>query len=203
MSIEFLSIDDNKIDSSYYSAWEPYEEVVEAIIEEMKKYSKIYENPNAKSILLKSAGIQGSGYWSDTVFPLLAHLGEDKYYVSPIKERWNFGTKRCGWLYDLSWLKCDEGKDWKKAKELVLACELEWSTNKDALLEDYLKIHFSYAKIKLFICEENNFIRSDEFEKFARKCSGLILIVFPKKSGAKKGLKIWLNPPKEKHTIES
>jgi len=56
------------------------------------------------------------------------------------------------WLWDLCWARMNIGaKGWQGFHGLWLACEIEWSQNKNAVFGDFLKLTVAKADYRLFI----------------------------------------------------
>lgn len=67
-------------------------------------------------------------------------------------ETWETGGE---WLFDVVWVKGttnSEGKhDWRNCSGLALACESEWTMGQYSVLEDFFKLTFAVADLRLFI----------------------------------------------------
>ena len=70
------------------------------------------------------------------------------------------------WLFDVCWADCrSAGKargDWEDLYALPLACEIEWSQNWRATVNDFLRLTVADADIKLFIFACANFRDAQE-----------------------------------------
>ena len=90
--------------------------------------------------------------WTALIKKILKEIGEhNNFLVGPNPEIYLMQ-----WLFDFIWLEHDprvsEKYQWMNAPKLVLACESEWrSEDKWHILQDFLKLSFSNARIKLFI----------------------------------------------------
>ncbi len=63
-------------------------------------------------------------------------------------------------MFDLTWVRAKvvSGKlAWQETQGLALACECEWERDKDRLLEDFYKLTFAVADLRLFIYENHPF----------------------------------------------
>jgi len=97
---------------------------------------------------------QRNTYWTRRVKECLKELGEKQgLLVFPELKTGKFEGQ---WLFDLVWVdaKPDDSKkglDWKGTRGLKLACECEWTSKEEHVLEDFLKLTFAIADIRLFI----------------------------------------------------
>ena len=95
-----------------------------------------------------------STYWTQRVKETLKQLGEEEGLL--VFPKLEMGKFKGQWLFDLVWVdaKQDETKkefDWKGTRGLKLACESEWTPKEGHLLEDFLKLTFAIADVRLFI----------------------------------------------------
>jgi hypothetical protein len=93
-------------------------------------------------------------HWTHIIKDKLFELGRSHgYLVYPIAEQ---GSYKHEWMFDLVWvdakLENSSNKfDWKSTRGLKLACECEWKTGEDDLLEDFFKLTFALSDLRLFI----------------------------------------------------
>ena len=77
------------------------------------------------------------------------------------------------WLFDISWYEGSEDADkignWRYAKRLVMACECEWQRSADYILDDFLKLAWSNAELRIFIYA-NVLMQGDHHEHPAPIC---------------------------------
>jgi hypothetical protein len=97
-------------------------------------------------------------FWTNMILFTLHNLGvENNYLVFPKlkKDYGNFINWFTGeWMLDLVWVDAgikNDNCDWKKTRGLKLGCECEWSATEDNILEDFFKLTFSNAELKIFI----------------------------------------------------
>lgn len=103
-------------------------------------------NEQANSLYEKDASqAQRTKAFKEALF----HLGEVKhnFQVWGLKEK---DRLKGEWLWDICWIRC--GKDWKDFRGVYLACEIEWVSGYEILLEDFLKLTVANADFRLFIC---------------------------------------------------
>ena len=106
----------------------------------------------------------GSKPWTKAVLGSLNDLGTHMgYLVYP--QRTSSGKLSGEWMFDFVWLdarsdKSGVGFDWRFLRNLKLACECEWSTAEENILEDFHKLTFIDAEIRLFIYT-NVMVQSD------------------------------------------
>jgi len=100
-----------------------------------------------------SADWKSDGYWTQTTKKALSDMGTQRgYLVYPQEEKGGFHGQ---WLFDLVWVDArrDEAGhfDYKETRGLKLACESEWKANEESILEDFIKLTFAFADLRLFI----------------------------------------------------
>ena len=80
------------------------------------------------------------------------------------------------WLWDVTWADCPkdrEGRyDWRQLRQVVLACEIEWKTDDDSLLEDFLKLTVCDAGYRLFVFTHVTNRLREQFEMLMNACPG-------------------------------
>ena len=86
--------------------------------------------------------------WTATFKKTLRKLGKERGY-----EVWaKFDDEpNSGWLWDLCWARCDKAHPLQTLSHIALACEIEWTTGDDYLLEDFLKLTVCDAGFRVFI----------------------------------------------------
>lgn len=94
-------------------------------------------------------------YWTAQVKEQLSNIGTDLgFLVYPIKDKAT-GKFKEEWLFDLVWVDARRNEsgqfDYKETRGLKLACESEWNASQDSILDDFLKLTFAYADLRLFI----------------------------------------------------
>ena len=92
--------------------------------------------------------------WTSEIKYMLENLAQQ--FNSICYPRTDVEKASSEWLFDIAWIKVDESAKkvapiCKKASGLLLACECEWKTNEDRILEDLLKLAFIDADYRLFI----------------------------------------------------
>lgn len=100
--------------------------------------------------------------WTSKVKEVLANLAKEEGLGN--YPRWIDGKDKWldEWLFDFVWAlaplaKPESGKKdadpykWQNVQKLVLACECEWTATQDEILQDFLKLTFAYADMRLFI----------------------------------------------------
>lgn len=107
--------------------------------------------------------------WSDKIWTheekeMLTRIGNDLgFLVFPQKY---IGIYKSEWLFDIVWVEAEKTNDeslmhqradnkqpynWMKTKNLYLACESEWSSKAYDILDDFYKLTFSSANLRLFV----------------------------------------------------
>jgi hypothetical protein len=66
---------------------------------------------------------------------------------------WSHGGQ---FLFDVAWLDArfdqqQQDFDWRHTRSLKLACESEWGHKEYEILEDFLKLTFAFAELRLFV----------------------------------------------------
>ena len=96
-----------------------------------------------------------AGEWTASIKNALADLANEKGVLqcpNQLSGQWQFSTE---WMLDVIWIAAkrnDDGTfDWRDNRGLVLACESEWLTGEYHVLEDFLKLTFVQAELRLFI----------------------------------------------------
>ena len=103
--------------------------------------------------------------WTTAIKECLLELGGNQGFLTfPRSDHGKFSGE---WMFDVVWVDAraipnspderqDEGKgerkyDWRHTRGLKLACECEWGTTEYHILEDFLKLTFGLADLRLFI----------------------------------------------------
>ncbi len=126
--------------------------------------NKIIEGFFHYSIQCYQKKLSKNSDWTKDEFRLLTKIGlEEGYCVFP--QEYN-GKIISQWLFDMVFLEADRTDnvalmhkyadikqpfDWRKTRKLVLACESEWSIKADSILEDFYKLTFAHADLRLFV----------------------------------------------------
>jgi len=98
----------------------------------------------------------GGGHWTYAAKQVLWKLGgESGYLVYPYHDD-NKGSFHGEWLFDFTWvdaqpLGAPNEYDWRHTRGLALACECEWKATETAILEDFYKLTFALAELRLFV----------------------------------------------------
>lgn len=95
------------------------------------------------------------GQWTREIKLCLLKLGQAQGFLTyPRLKEIGFEYE---WMFDVVWLeaKADvnhpEGFDWHHIRGVRLACESEWGTYQDAILDDFLKLTVVIADLRLFV----------------------------------------------------
>jgi len=101
---------------------------------------------------------ESTAYWTRRVKETLKEVGEaEDLLVFPTLVRQGEEERFEGqWLLDLVWVDAKKDRitgepDWKGTRGLKLACECEWATSETKILEDFFKLTFAVADLRLFI----------------------------------------------------
>lgn len=101
--------------------------------------------------------------WTRDVKKRLHDLGQEQgFLVYPELVDKRFKHQ---WLFDLVWVEAKydsktKAFDWQATRGLKLACESEWGTGEVRILEDFLKLTFVVADIRLFVYENPERLRT-------------------------------------------
>jgi hypothetical protein len=137
--------------------------------------------------------------WTKAIKDQLYELGRKKgYIVFPKKTANGFKGE---WLLDLVWADAKpdvNGKlDWKMTRRLALACESEWSTYSEDILNDFYKLTFVIAELRLFIYHNRpttgtNEDPADVCKAVCPLSTGFryLLVGFPHDASGKRGFRI-------------
>lgn len=81
-------------------------------------------------------------------------------------------SKFCNeWLCDLCWLRCDRGL-WQHLSGMALACEIEWKSDDESLLEDFLKLTVVDSEWRLFVFTARPGKMAEQFKLLRGVCPG-------------------------------
>lgn len=73
------------------------------------------------------------------------------------------------WLCDLCWTQCRDN-NWRQMTSLALACEIEWESRRDCIIEDFLKLTVVEAELRLFVFTLKKQDRIGQFELLRDLC---------------------------------
>ena len=80
------------------------------------------------------------------------------------------------WLWDITWADCPKDAkgcySWRGLRQVVLACEIEWNTHDDWLLEDFLKLTVCNAAYRLFVFTQVGKRLQEQFDMLMAACPG-------------------------------
>jgi len=134
------------------NAWGDKETKILSILSQRE--SEIARTIFDTGIACYTKGLPSRRLWTDDIQKTLEKLAVG-YGLLPFPNQLKGAWERGGeWLFDHCWVEARSeglGLDWRMTKSLVLACESEWNTDEYAILEDFLKLTFSNASIRLFI----------------------------------------------------
>lgn len=115
--------------------------------------AEIVSRLHADAVQLASAP---DSQWTKKIRETLIQIGtrDESILCFPnnLSGEWEKGGE---WIFDLAWVKCPKDEsgnfDWRNSKGIVLACESEWLTGQNYVLEDFFKLTFVRADYRLFI----------------------------------------------------
>ncbi len=110
-----------------------------------------------------------------TKFKAILYKIAEKYGYQP----WgtDAGDNQSEWLWDVCWAKLGskgQGEnDWKDLRGIFLACEIEWKSDLEYILEDFLKLTVAKAEYRLFVFACRKQVDADSmFDILQRHCPG-------------------------------